>query len=116
MERHFVYSIEEEQAGKKIYTFLMEHGYSSRNITNLKKIERSILRNGQWAYVKEELQEAKFAIRELGGEYKTTYEYVLPNSDIQRTLIHIEKVKQTQKKYPRAGGKPLKQPLLNGKK
>ena len=66
--------------------------------------------------IKEELQEAKFAIRELGGEYKTTYEYILPNSDIQRTLIQIKKVKQTPKKYPRAGGKPLKQPLLTGKK
>jgi len=65
--------------------------------------------------IKEELQEAKFAIRELGGEYRKTYEYQLPNSDIERTLILIEKVKQTPKKYPRAGGKPLKQPLIPGK-
>ena len=62
--------------------------------------------------IKEELQEAKFAIRELGGEYRKTQEYTLPNSDIERTLIQIEKLKQTPKKYPRAGGKPLKQPLL----
>lgn len=62
--------------------------------------------------IKEELQEAKFAIKELGGEYRKTYEYLLPNSDIERTLIQIEKMKQTPKKYPRAGGKPLKQPLL----
>lgn len=66
--------------------------------------------------IKEELQEAKFAIRELGGEYRKTFEYELPNSDIERTLIMIEKVKQTPKKYPRAGGKPLKQPLLSNKK
>lgn len=66
--------------------------------------------------IKEELQEAKFAIRELGAEYKKTFEYVLPNSDIERTMLQIEKVKQTPKKYPRAGGKPLKQPLLSGKK
>jgi len=65
--------------------------------------------------IKEELQEAKFAIRELGGEYRKTYEYQLPNSDIERTLIQIEKLKQTPKKYPRAGGKPLKQPLLSKK-
>ena len=65
--------------------------------------------------IKEELQEAKYAIRELGGEYRKTYEYQLPNSDIERTLLHIEKVKQTAKKYPRAGGKPLKQPLLSKK-
>lgn len=63
--------------------------------------------------IKEELQEAKFAIKELGAEYRKTYEYQLPNSDIERTLIQIEKLKQTPKKYPRGGGKPLKQPLLN---
>lgn len=66
--------------------------------------------------IKEELQEAKFAIRELGGEYRKTYEYTLPNSDIERTLIQIEKLKQTPKKYPRGGGKPLKQPLVSVKK
>lgn len=65
--------------------------------------------------IKEELQEAKFALRELGGEYRKTYEYSLPNSDIERTLIQVEKLKQTPKKYPRAGGKPLKQPLLSEK-
>ena len=66
--------------------------------------------------IKEELLEAKFAIRELGCEYRKTYEYQLPNSDIERTLIQIEKFKQTSKKYPRGGGKPLKQPLLSVKK
>lgn len=66
--------------------------------------------------IKEELQEAQFALRELGGEYQKTQEYTLPNSDIHRTLIQIKKVKQTPKKYPRAGGKPLKQPLLLMKK
>lgn len=66
--------------------------------------------------IKDELQEAKFAFRELGGEYRKTYEYQLPNSDIERTLIQIEKIKQTPKKYPRGGGKPLKQPLLSVKK
>ncbi len=62
--------------------------------------------------IKEELQEAKFAIRELGGEFKKEVSFSLPNSDIDRTLLVIDKVKQTPKKYPRAGGKPLKQPLL----
>ncbi|MBQ7863069.1 MAG: 16S rRNA (guanine(527)-N(7))-methyltransferase RsmG [Lachnospiraceae bacterium] len=66
--------------------------------------------------IKEELQEAKFAIKELGCEYRKTYEYQLPNSDIERTLLQIEKIKQTPKKYPRGGGKPLKQPLLSVKK
>lgn len=66
--------------------------------------------------IKEELSEAKFALKELGGKYCKTYEYRLPNSDIERTLIQIEKVKQTPKKYPRAGGKPLKQPLIDIKR
>ena len=62
--------------------------------------------------IAEELKEGKFAIRELGGEFKKEYSFTLPNSDIERTLLVIEKVKQTSKKYPRGGGKPLKQPLL----
>ena len=66
--------------------------------------------------IKEELKEAKYAIRELGGDYKKTYEYQLPNCDIERTLIQIDKLKHTSKKYPRGGGKPLKQPLLANKK
>lgn len=62
--------------------------------------------------IKDELQEAGYAIRELGGVHRNTQEYLLPNSDIKRTLVQIEKIRQTPKKYPRAGGKPLKQPLL----
>jgi len=64
--------------------------------------------------VSEELKEAKFAIHELGAEFRKEYSFTLPNSDIDRTLLVIEKVKQTPKKYPRGGGKPLKQPLVAG--
>jgi 16S rRNA (guanine527-N7)-methyltransferase len=63
--------------------------------------------------IAEELKEAKFAIRELGGEFQKEFSFSLPNSDIERTLLVIEKKKQTPKKYPRGGGKPLKQPLLS---
>ena len=66
--------------------------------------------------IEEELVEGKFAIRELGGEFKKQYSFSLPNSDIERTLLVIGKTKQTPKKYPRGGGKPLKQPLLAGQK
>ena len=64
--------------------------------------------------IAEELQEAKFAIKELGGTFQKEYSFTLPNSDIERTLLVIGKTKQTPKKYPRGGGKPLKQPLLPG--
>lgn len=63
--------------------------------------------------IAEELKEGKFAIRELGGEFKKEYSFTLPHSDIERTLLVIEKTKQTPKKYPRGGGKPLKQPLMS---
>lgn len=62
--------------------------------------------------IEEELQEAKFAIHELGGSYRKKEAFLLPGSDMERTLLLIEKVKSTAKKYPRAGGKPLKQPLI----
>lgn len=62
--------------------------------------------------VSEELQEAEFAVSELGGSFEKECLLALPNSDIERTLVVVEKIKQTQKKYPRGGGKPLKQPLL----
>lgn len=62
--------------------------------------------------IKTECTEAGFAIRELGGKLERQARFFLPNSDVERTLLVIEKIKQTPRKYPRAGGKPLKQPLL----
>lgn len=61
--------------------------------------------------VEEELKDAKFAIHELGGTFVRKEQFCLPNSDMERTLLLIKKVEQTKKKYPRAGGKPLSQPL-----
>ncbi len=56
MKRHLTYIITTEYAGMKIQAFLLKKGYSTQNITNLKKIPESILRNGKWAYVKEVLE------------------------------------------------------------
>lgn len=63
--------------------------------------------------MKAECTEAGFAIRELGGKLERQAKFLLPNSDVERTLLAIKKIRQTPKKYPRAGGKPLKQPLLD---
>ena len=59
----------------------------------------------------EEIENAKYAIKELGGKIVEVNKFVLPESDIQRTIIIIEKVKQTPKKYPRKAGTPSKEPL-----
>lgn len=61
--------------------------------------------------VEEELKLGQNAIKLLGGKVKNMEKIQLPNTDIIHSLIIIEKIKATPTKYPRAGGKPKKQPL-----
>lgn len=61
--------------------------------------------------VEEEIQNSKYAIKELGGKIKDVKEFYLPDSDIKRNIIIIEKIKNTPAKYPRKAGMPSKQPL-----
>jgi len=60
----------------------------------------------------EELEEGKKAIEILGGTLEVVEKITLPDSDIQRNIIVIKKVKQTPNKYPRKAGIPSKQPIL----
>ena len=60
---------------------------------------------------KEEAIEAKNAIKILGGEITNIEEFKLPQTDMYRTIIIIEKKKCTDKKYPRKAGTPSKEPL-----
>ena len=39
-------------------------------------------------------------------------EITLPNTDIQRKIVVIKKIKSTPNKYPRKAGMPLKEPIL----
>ena len=66
--------------------------------------------------IQEELEEADYAITKLGGRRMKEETFLLPGSDIERTLIAIRKIRQTPAGYPRAGGKPLKAPLKIEKK
>ncbi len=59
----------------------------------------------------EECEEAKNAIKILGGKLLCAEEDCLPDTDIMRTFVVIRKEKNTPEKYPRGQGKPLKQPL-----
>jgi len=63
--------------------------------------------------VEEEITNAKFAIKELGGKIELVDEFCLPGTDIKRNIIVIRKEKETPKKYPRKSGTPSKQPLNN---
>lgn len=58
-----------------------------------------------------EVKTAEQAIRILGGRIKERKEFMLPDTDISRTLIVIKKEKPTPKKYPRKAGLPSKQPI-----
>ena len=60
---------------------------------------------------KEEAEEGKNAIKILGGEITNSREFNLPNTEMARTIIQIEKIKNTAKKYPRKAGTPTKMPL-----
>lgn len=59
----------------------------------------------------EELKEADKAINILGGQAGDQVELTLPDSDIYRNLLIINKVKSTPDKYPRKAGLPSKEPL-----
>lgn len=60
---------------------------------------------------KQEIDEAQNAIQILGGQIESIEEFNLPESDIGRTVIIINKNKLTSKKYPRKAGTPSKEPL-----
>lgn len=59
----------------------------------------------------EEIERAVCAIEKLGGSIEKQFEFVLPESDINRTFVLIKKVKQTPNQYPRKAGMPAKEPL-----
>lgn len=62
--------------------------------------------------IEEELNNSKNAVRILGGEIKDVIKFQLPGTNIGRSFVKIEKIKQISKKYPRKAGLPTKKPLL----
>lgn len=61
--------------------------------------------------VDDELIESDKAIRILGGKIEKVEKFLLPGTDIERTLIIIKKCTKTPNHYPRSSGKPAKEPL-----
>lgn len=58
-----------------------------------------------------EINASKNALFLLGGRLQEKKVFFLPNSDISRSLIIIEKDRKTPAKYPRKAGTPAKNPL-----
>ena len=62
--------------------------------------------------VDEEIAQSKKAVYVLGGEIGKVEKFNLPESDMERSLVIIEKKRSTPKKYPRKAGMPTKEPLV----
>ena len=61
--------------------------------------------------IEEELEEARNAIKILGGQIDKIEQMELPYSDNRRNIIIIKAVKQSPNKYPRKPGTPTTSPL-----
>lgn len=92
----------------------------SRAVANLSTLSEYCIpfvkRNGLFISYKsekimEEYENAKSAIRLLGGRYENQIEFYLPESNIYRNLFLIRKEKLTPSKFPRKAGLPSKDPI-----
>ena len=93
---------------------------TSRAVANLSTLSEYLLPlvkiNGKAISMKagnasQEIEDAKKAIKTLGGNINNIEEFNLPQSDIGRTIIIIDKIKETPGKYPRKPGTPSKEPI-----
>lgn len=110
----------EELAGKKEYRESFDLCVS-RAVANLSSLSEYCLpyveKGGLFVSYKsgniqEELEAAAYAIQILGGRIKGTVKFKLPGSDMDRSLVVIEKIKETPARYPRRAGIPSREPLV----
>ena len=110
----------EELAGKKEYRESFDLCVS-RAVANLSSLSEYCLpyveKGGLFVSYKsgniqEELEAAGYAIQILGGRIKDTVKFKLPGSDMDRSLVVIEKIKETPARYPRRAGIPSREPLV----
>ncbi len=60
----------------------------------------------------EEVKTASKAVNILGGKIRKIESYVIPDTDICRKFVVIDKLRNTSVKYPRKAGLPTKEPLV----
>lgn len=110
----------EELAGKKEYRESFDLCVS-RAVANLSSLSEYCLpyveKGGLFVSYKsgniqEELEAAGYAIQILGGRIKDTVKFKLPGSDMDRSLVVIEKIRETPARYPRRAGIPSREPLV----
>jgi 16S rRNA (guanine527-N7)-methyltransferase len=62
--------------------------------------------------ITQELEEARFAISELGGTLEQVQRVTLPFWDLDRNLVLVRKIAPTPERYPRRNGVPQRHPLV----
>ncbi|MDO4961016.1 MAG: 16S rRNA (guanine(527)-N(7))-methyltransferase RsmG [Eubacteriales bacterium] len=92
----------------------------SRAVANMSSLSEYCLpfvkKNGLFAAYKsadshDEIAAAKGAITKLGGKTEGETVFTLPDSDIERRMVLVRKIKNTPSLYPRKAGVPSKDPL-----
>lgn len=93
---------------------------TSRAVANLSTLSEYLIPatkvNGMTISMKgsdidEEIEQSKNAISLLGGKIERVDKFQLPKSDIDRSVVIVNKIKNTHSKYPRKPGTPAKDPL-----
>lgn len=92
---------------------------TARAVANLATLSELCLpfikRGGKFICMKgssiEEIDEARTALEILGGTVASIDKFLLPDSDIERNIVIIEKIKSTPNRYPRKPGMPAKEPI-----
>ena len=76
MERKLFFTISVQDENKTIHDFLKSHGFSSQNIVELKKMQRSILINDEWVYVNHRLKRGEELVIHI--QENSSNEKILP--------------------------------------
>ena len=59
----------------------------------------------------EEVAQAEFAIKALGGRVRDIWRYTIPGTEVTHAAVIVEKVKTTPPQYPRRYAQIKKKPL-----
>lgn len=109
----------EELSGKSEYREEFDYAVS-RAVARLASLSELCIpfvkQGGQFLAYKsegatEEIEEAGEALSTLGCKKVDILSYTIPESDLPRKLVVATKTTATPAKYPRGGGKPMKQPI-----
>lgn len=63
-------------------------------------------------HAEEEIEQAGKAIVTLGGTIEDVHTFLLPGTDMTRTILVIRKIRPTPARYPRGQGKAEKEPIV----